>query len=371
MSAARAALSFGLASGLLPIVVLLLLAHVFQAEVPATAAVARDAFLKFLGYYVVVAILSFALARSGELTVRQLVPALLIGAGGTAFALLAVGGPSALVQHASLNTILGIELQSAFAYLSAMAFIVSYAWVLSDGRWFERCREIRWVSVVFFGSMTFLSYTRGAWLAALIGLVYVPRRAGKPRLAWLALLLLVVVLVLPVGRERLFSDIGEGGLGRRDLHRSARHGRLGLWEVMLEEARTEPVFGHGFGFTFSQGSVDWFGFEGNFGTGSFVYPHNDLLFWSLEFGVIGVALYAGFWVALWAKYRRLVTYPDAAVRHDALLLSGVFTAMLVATLTANGIFVYPVAGRFFVASGVLFALARSHRPGGKHGGARP
>ncbi len=335
----------------------------FQADVPATAAVARDGFLKFLGYYVVVAILSFALARSGELTVRQLVPAMLIGAGGTAIALLAVGGPSALVQHASLNTNLGIELQSAFAYLSAMAFVVSYAWVLSDTDG-SAGRELRWVSVVFFGSMTLLSYTRGAWLAALIGLVYVPRRAGKPRLAWLALFLVVVVLVLPVGRERLFSDIGEGGLGGAISSGQLGTGRLGLWKAMLEEARTEPVFGHGFGFTFSQGSVDWFGFEGNFGAGSFVYPHNDLLFWSLEFGVIGVALYASFWVALWVKYRRLVTYPDAAVRHDALLLSGVFTAMLVATLTANGIFVYPVAGRFFVASGVLFALARSHRPGG-------
>ena len=43
----------GLASGLLPIVVLLLLAHVFKADVPATAAIARDGFLKFLGYYVV------------------------------------------------------------------------------------------------------------------------------------------------------------------------------------------------------------------------------------------------------------------------------------------------------------------------------
>ena len=211
------------------------------------------------------AILSFALARSGELTVRQLVPALLIGAGGTAIALLVVGGPSALVQHASLNTNLGIELQSAFAYLSAMAFVVSYAWALSDADgWVGR--ELRWVSVVFFGSMTLLSYTRGAWLAALIGLVYVPRRAGKPRLAWLALLLLVVVvLALPVGRERLLFDIGEGGLGSAISSGQLGTGRLGLWEAMLEEARTEPVFGHGFGFTFSQGSVDSFGSKGTSG----------------------------------------------------------------------------------------------------------
>ena len=216
--------------------------------------------------------------------------------------------------------------------------------------------------------MTLLSYTRGAWLAALIGLVYVPRACGQTQVGVAGPASLGRgVGCCRLGRERLFSDIGEGGLGGAISTGQLGTGRLGLWQAMLEEARTEPIFGHGFGFTFSQGSVDWFGFEGNFGTGSFVYPHNDLLFWLS--GVRSDRLLPCTPASGWRcgpSTVDLSPIPDAAVRHDALLLSGVFTAMLVATLTANGIFVYPVAGRFFVASGVLFALARSASPRREH-----
>lgn len=356
--------SFGLTSGLLPIVLLLILGHLFRADVGDAASLARDNFAKYMGYYVTVGLLSFSLARTGLLTVRQFVPALLVGVGGAALALLVVGGPSSLSSRSSLDVWPGSAVQAQFGYVSAMAFIVSFAWAASGDEGSGEERPIRWMIAAFFGVTTALSFTRGAWLTALIGIFFVARRTGKFRYLWLVAVAAALLLLVPVAHERLLGDV-RGGVSESFATGEAGTGRWGLWGRLFEEARTEPVFGHGSGFAFTLDSQELFGFEGEFVAHQdvFVYTHDDLMYWMLDLGLIGVGLYLAFWLALRAKYKQLIVHPDARVRRDALLLGGAFTTLLIAGLVASGIFIRPIADRAFVAAGILFGLADRHRIG--------
>jgi hypothetical protein len=359
-------LSLGFTSGLLPVIILLAMSHLFPADIGNTAAVVRDGFLKNLSLGVTLAILSFSLVRTGHLTVRQLVPALLIGVGATAIALLVVGGPSSLIERSSLDTGAGVALQGHFGYLSAMAFIVSLAWAAIDEDGGVD-RSIRWMIVAFFASTTAVALVRGAWLASLIGLFFVSRRTGNLKYLWVLPGLLSLLLLLPVARDRLVGEFTQGGgVAESFTTGQAGTGRWGLWTRLYDEAKTEPVAGHGSGFAFTLDSRSLFGFAGHFVAvqDAFVYPHNEFLFWMLDFGLIGAALYLAFWLALRASYKLLITHPEEGARRDALLLAGVLTTMLIAGLVANGIFIRPLAERFFVAAGALFALGRLYRMSG-------
>ncbi len=302
--------SIGLTSGLLPIVALLILGYLFRADVGDAASLARDNFNKFLAYYVTVALLSFSLARTGHLTVRQFVPALLIGVGGAALALLVVGGASSLSSRSALDAWPGSAVQSQFGYVSAMAFIVSFAWAASADEGFRQGRPIRWMIAAFFAATTALSFTRGAWLAALIGVFFVSRRTGRFRYLWLVALAAALLLLVPVARERLVGDISERGVTESFATGQIGTGRWGLWERLFEEASAEPVYGHGSGFAFTLDSQELFGFEGEFTSEQdvFVYTHNDLMYWMLDLGLIGVALYVAFWLAIRAKYKQLIVH---------------------------------------------------------------
>jgi O-antigen ligase len=213
--------------------------------------------------------------------------------------------------------------------------------------------------------MTALSFTRGAWLAALVGMLYIPRRTRQYRYMLLVPLAAALLLLVPSARERLFADIGQGGVGQAFATGQIGTGRWGLWQKLVDQAETAPVTGHGSGFAFSLDSETLFGFSGEFGTSrsTFVYPHNDFLFWGLEFGLIGVGLYVAFWLLLRGGYKRLMGQPNERVRRDAVLLSGVLATMLIAELVDNGIFIRPIADRFFVAAGAMLALASGSRAG--------
>jgi len=244
-----------------------------------------------------------------------------------------------------------------------MAFIVSFAWASVDEGSGEE-RPVRWMIAALFGVTTALSFTRGAWLTALIGIFFVARRTGKFRYLWLVAVAAALLLLVPVAHERLLGDVS-GGVSESFATGEAGTGRWGLWGRLFEEARTEPVFGHGSGFAFTLDSQELFGFEGEFVAHQdvFVYTHDDLMYWMLDLGLIGVGLYLAFWLALRAKYKQLIVHPDARVRRDALLLGGAFTTLLIAGLVASGIFIRPIADRAFVAAGILFGLAARHRIG--------
>ncbi len=359
-------LSVGLVVGSLPIVALLVLSYLFQADVTSTAAVARENFLKQLTYDIVLFVLAFSLVRTGQLRIGQLVPALLIGAGITAFALLLLGGfnPADLMASTDPTATSRVDFHDHFGYLSAIGFLVSLAWALSDQA-AGVPRPVRFGIAAFFVTMTALSFTRGAWLAAMVGMLYIPRRTRQYRYMLLVPLAAALLLLVPSARERLFADIGQGGVSQAFATGQIGTGRWGLWQKLVDQAETAPVTGHGSGFAFSLDSTTLFGFSGEFGTSrsTFVYPHNDFLFWGLEFGLMGVGFYVAFWLLLRGGYKRLMSLPSEHVRRDALLLSGVLATMLIAELVDNGIFIRPVVDRFFVAAGAMLALASSYRTG--------
>ena len=355
-------LELGIGSGLLPVVLLLAMSHLFPAEVGDSASIARDNFLKSLAFYLAAGMLSFSLVRTGKLNVRHLAAALVIGIAGTALGLLASVGPAGLRERSSLGAGLPSGGQAHFGYLSAMAFIVCLAWTLPDGDALRQYRWLGWLATGFFAITTALSFVRGAWLAAVIGIFFVARRTRKIRYLWLLPIAITLILIVPVARDRLLGDVS-GGVAESFATGQAGTGRWGLWQRLYDEASTDLVFGHGSGYAFTLDSQTLFGFEGEFAAeqDTFVYTHNEPFFWLLDFGVLGVCLLVAFWVALGTKYKNLIHHPDGSARRDALLLGGVFTTMLIAGLVANGIFIQSLAVRFFIASGALFALARRFR----------
>lgn len=357
-------LELGLGSGLLPVVLLLVMSYLFPADLGDSAAVARDNFLKSLAFYLTAGMLSFGLVRAGRLTVHQLAAALVIGIAGTAVGLLVSVGPAGLRERANLGAGLQGGGQAHFGYLSAMAFIICLAWTLLDWDARRPYRWLGWLATGFFAITTALSFVRGAWLAAVIGIFFVSRRTRKVRYLWLLPIALALILTVPVARDRLLGDVS-GGVAESFATGQAGTGRWGLWERLYDEASTELVSGHGSGYAFTLDSQTLFGFEGEFATpeDTFVYTHNEPFFWLLDFGFIGVGLLVIFWVAIGTKYKRLIDHPDYSARRDALLLAGVFTTMLIAGLVANGIFIQSLAVRFFIAVGALFALAKRYRVG--------
>jgi hypothetical protein len=357
-------LSLGLGAGLLPIVLLLAMSYLFQADVGETAAIARDNFLKYLTYYLAAGMLAFSLVRAGRLTVPQLAAALVVGVAGTAIGLLVTVGPIGLRERASLEAGLGGDAQAHFGYLSAMAFVVTLAWTLLETEASKPYRWVGWIATGFFAFTTALSLVRGAWLVALIGVFFVARRTGKLRYLWFVPFAVALILLLPVARDRLLGDVS-GGVADSFASGQAGTGRWGLWQRLYDEASSDLLYGHGSGFAFTLDSQTLFGFEGEFAVRqeTFVYPHNEPFFWLLDFGLVGVGLMAAFWVSLGSKYKKLIDHPDGAARRDALLLAGVFTTTLIAGLVANGIFIQSLAVRFFIASGALFALAKRYPAG--------
>ncbi len=119
--------------------------------------------------------------------------------------------------------------------------------------------------------------------------------------------------------------------------------------------------GRGFGYVWSLKSEALFGGSSfTSAVNPFVYVHNDFLFWTLELGLIGLTAMIVFWARLVAAIRRINRW--LAERGDYLsYVGGVALTMFVASFVDNGLFIRPVAERFFVVAGMAFALADRSR----------
>ena len=144
------------------------------------------------------------------------------------------------------------------------------------------------VFLVIAGLATILSFSRGGYLAVLVvalGLV-----VSHPRRRWLvpiALVGAVLVGLIPPVRRRIVHEIDLS-----DPHNSLQ-GRLQLWRATLRMLRDHPIFGTGLsGF---QRSIN--PYRGDY-TENLIYPHNILLnFWT-ETGILGVVAFA--WIIVQA-----------------------------------------------------------------------
>jgi hypothetical protein len=334
-------------SGFLPLAMLITAAFLFTAEVHMDGASAASEFLTEFGYYAVISVVSYNAVRLGDLRRDHLVNALLAGLVATALIKIAFTGFSPPTAHSPGGT---FYFDRRFAYLAVLGFSVAFArWLIrrSEGRKSLWDGALGMLFLVLVGT----SLVRGAWLSAMVVVLVVAGYTGR-RSHWLLVpLALSLVLLVPVARER----VAPTGGGEFDV----TTGRWELWTTLWEDHIT-PVLpaGNGFGYAWSLTPNTVFGFsvfvvEG-VSADRFFYPHNDFLFWMLEFGLWGLALWLLYWIHLIAATRWLLKKGDLADRHDALVVAGIFVTMLIAQLVANGFALQPLAERFFIAAGFVF-----------------
>jgi O-antigen ligase len=193
---------------------------------------------------------------------------------------------------------------------------------------------------------------RGAWLSALVAVLFVALWARKSRYLLLVLLALVVVLAVPVARDRVVPNAEQAQGG------GFTTGRMELWTRLWNE-EIEPAlpWGNGFGHTFGLTSQDVFG-EGStsFGTSedsTFVYPHNDFIFLMVELGLLGLSLVVLFWGQLVSAFRS-ASRGMSANQPYVQILGGVLITAFVVQFVGSLLLFTALAAPFFVAAGFVF-----------------
>lgn len=181
-----------------------------------------------------------------------------------------------------------------------------------------------------------LTFARGAWIAALVGVGIVALRNNPKILAVLGAGVFVVLLSVPsvLGRA---TDVGD----ERNLSGTAGNSlvwRLDHWGEIVELADA-PVIGIGLGRVAERST-------------SGVAPHNDFLRVGVEAGIIGLVAYLAFVGVVvrtaWAASRRAPTAFGRAVGDAALALS---VGFIVLSATSNLISQVVVLWYFFAIFG--------------------
>jgi O-antigen ligase len=347
-------------SGVLPVATLVMVAFLFEADVGPVAQLAAQELKTSLIYYTLLLLVSYHAVRVGELGIDALIMAILVGSVGTIAIFIAQSGlnPRALIvssdaapEHPGL-----LFHRTHFGYFVVIPFCIGFAqWVLSRTSSGPRTSHWNTFWTLVFLSVTVLSFTRGAWLSALLTVLLVGSMLRKHRYWLIVPLMVFILIVIPLTRERLLSDVS-GGLGTAIATGELGTNRLELWRELWEEAASKMPWGGGFGFEFSLSSERLFG-EQSFviGDNPIVYPHNDFLYWTLEFGIIGLVLWVSLWLLIIRAFRAVIRM-QPPLNHPGHLLIGVLITFIVASLVDNLLFIRPLAERFFVVAGMILAF---------------
>jgi O-antigen ligase len=347
-------------SGVLLLATLVILAFLFEADVGPVAQLAAHELKTSLIYYTLLLLVSYHAVRVGELGIDALIGAILIGSVGTIAIFIAQSGlnPRALIvsseaapDHPGL-----LFHRTHFGYFVVIPFCIGFArLVLARTAHGPRTSVWNTVWTLVFLVATGLSFTRGAWLSALLTVLLLGFMLRRFRYWLLVVLMALILLVVPLTRERLLSD-SSGGLGRAIATGQLGTDRLELWRELWREAASAWPWGGGFGFAFSLTPERLFG-EQSFVTGDnpLVYPHNDFLYWTLEFGIIGLVLWVSLWLLIIRAFRAVIRM-EPPLNHPGYLLLGVLITFMVASLVDNLLFIRPLAERCFVVAGMILAF---------------
>jgi O-antigen ligase len=347
-------------SGVLLLATLVMLTFLFEADVGGVAQVAAYELRTSLIYYTLLLLVSYHAVRVGELKIDALITAILISSVGTIAIFIAQSSlnPRALIvssEAAPAHPGLLFH-RTHFGYFVVIPFCVVFARsVLSRTSRGPRTSVWNTVWTLVFLLVTGLSFTRGAWLSALLTVFLVGYMLRKSRYWLLVLLMALILIVIPLTRERLLSDTS-GGLGTAIATGELGSSRLDLWRELWREAASRMPLGGGLGFAFSLSPERLFG-EQSFVTSDnpLVYPHNDFLYWTLEFGIIGLVLWVSLWLLIIRAFRAVIRM-QPPLNHSGYLLVGVLITFMVASLFDNLLFIRPLAERFFVVAGMILAF---------------
>lgn len=228
--------------------------------------------------------------------------------------------------------------------LLALALPMGVAGFYTAGSGFSRAGYA--VASAAMAACLVVTFSRGAWLAAFLGLVLFAVLA-KPR------------LLLGLGATTLLAPIVSPGIAGRLLYlfsagylaSSQRSGRIARWQAALDKLQLHPLTGEGFG-RFG-GAVATRAIPGSF------YVDNFYLKTAAEGGIL--ALLTLLWVlfSAWrAGYRAVSALSQPAAKMLAAAFLGGLTAVLLHN-TVENIFETPLMSTlFWLFLGLLLALPR-------------
>ena len=351
----RGRLSLGWSSGMLPLLLLVVAAHLFTADVAADTALTARGFLNLFTYMVLLGLVTYNVTLIGDLDVRDLINALLVGA--VIVVALERIGTSFLSRVSEEGSV--VPLGRNVAYVAVMGLGLSFArFLLPDPGERVRHRAFYGLLAAGFALVVMLAFVRAAWLSGLIVVFLVAMWSGKRRYWMILAVAAVIVTTIPVVTERVLPGY-EFGIERAIASRDFATGRVALWQALWPQVTAGLPTGHGYGFTFTLSPDRLFGFEtfvvqGE--RGSFVYPHNDFIFWTLEFGLLGLAALVTFWTQLAVAIRWIAKKGSRSDRSSVHALSGIFVTAFIVQLVDNSFAIRAVGIWLFMAAGSVSGL---------------
>jgi O-Antigen ligase len=338
----RKGVSLGWRSGFVGIGVLFAAASFHQADLTGESALIARGFLNGLALYLLIGLVTYNATRIGDLRGTPLVNALLIGL-----------TMSVILEKMSLSSDVGIaSVGRAIAYLAAVGFAICFARIIirtDSGRYYYR--GLHTLLAVLFLMAMIPDLVRGAWLSALISVLVISLLAHKRRYWVLIIAALIAILIVPVARDRVVPNEAQAVGG------GFTTGRFDLWSRLWDRVESGLPFGNGFGYTFTLTSPDLFGpGSSDFYTSqsqSFVYPHNDFIFWLVELGLIGLLGMVLFYGQLVMAFRSVSRSTNANGIHAQILAGALITAF-VSQLVASTFFFAALGVPFFTAAGFVF-----------------
>jgi hypothetical protein len=345
----RRGVSVGWRSGVLGIGVLLAAASLHGADLTGETALIARGFWNDLAFYVLIVLVTYNTTRIGDLRGTSLVNALLTGL-----------TLSVILENTSLSADVGIASAGRLvSYLAAVGFALCFARIIirtEDGHYYYR--GLHTLLAILFLIAMIPDLVRGAWLGALIAVFVVSLLAHKRRYWVLIIAALIAILIVPVTRERVVPSQAQAAGG------GYTTGRLDLWGRLWDRVESGWPLGNGFGYTFTLTSPDLFGpgstnFYNSPGQ-SFVYPHNDFIFWMVELGLIGLLGLLLFYGQLVMAFHS-VSRSTSRNRIHARILVGALITGFVSQLVVSTFFFRALAVPFFTAAGFIFGAREIDR----------
>jgi O-Antigen ligase len=339
----RRGVSVGWRSGFLGIGVLLAAASFHRADLTGETALIARGFWNDLAFYALIVLVTYNATRIGDLRGTSLVNALLTGL-----------TLSVILENTSLASA-----GRLVSYLAAVGFALCFARIIirtEDGHYYHR--GLHTLLAILFLMAMIPDLVRGAWLGALIAVFVVSLLAHKRRYWVLIIAALIAILIVPVTRERVVPSQAQAIGG------GYTTGRLDLWSRLWDRVESGWPLGNGFGYTFTLTSPDLFGpGSSQFYTSpdqSFVYPHNDFIFWMVELGLIGLLGMLLFYGQLVMAFRSVSRFKSPNRIHAQILIGALITGF-VSQLVVSTFFFRALAVPFFTAAGFIFGAREIDR----------
>jgi O-antigen ligase len=235
--------------------------------------------------------------------------------------------------HGTLNHPNPFAIYLVFVSVLAVALLLNVAW---------RYRAYLAVFSVIGVWMLVLTYTRGAWIALVIGLGVVLGIGHRRLLPYFAVGVVVLAVLLPGVRDR-FGDL-DTAVTQTGAPGNSLAWRIGVWQETLSEVEN-PVTGNGL--RTSESLIE-----------SGKLPHNDFVRVYVELGLIGLAVYGWWLLRLGQIARNAMTGAFFGLnRGIALAFAGTFAAFLLVSMNSN-VISQLVLLWYLVAVAVLAATAQ-------------